>query len=534
MNIVYGTIAEFLLFLNNGLVESPDKIADEATAFLIVLCCLALVAVVSIIIMYVRGANSLYLSVARWLAAAALVVAVVAISLDFISIREFGRPLSNIPATWRIVVALVIGIAGGSLWFLGKAIWNRLSYAGGLPQRLGKSLLVLAIAGLWCALLLLFGIVQTGILLGIQGAFSPQYTAVEIFFGTDRKKAFMYRVEGNGQPGWVLTNSRGKELTLGKAVVTVPVSHRRGTIELPAKYVLFGATVYKEKEDPKKHFTLSAFRLFTQESLIREVNEHIIKGEKFKRSALIFIHGYNTGFEVGLFRTAQLSYDLGFDGATFLYSWPAKGGFEQYESDRNTSEQSQRYLKEFIDIVINGTNADRVHIIAHSMGNGPLLRVLKELTFTNTAVAKPKLQQIILAAPDIDRDIFEQLVGAVAHKASLTLYASANDRAMVASKVFGGGIPRAGDVPPDGPVIVGSMDTIDASDVNTDIFSWNHSSYAQSPQLLSDIGVLILCGLRPPSDRSPAFEKVIIRTGAYWRLTGAGSASATASLDQRC
>ncbi len=37
------------------------------------------------------------------------------------------------------------------------------------------------------------------------------------------------------------------------------------------------------------------------------------------------MHGYNTSFDNALYRTAQIAYDLDFDGATFLYSWPSGG-----------------------------------------------------------------------------------------------------------------------------------------------------------------------------------------------------------------
>ena len=93
----------------------------------------------------------------------------------------------------------------------------------------------------------------------------------------------------------------------------------------------------------------------------------------------MFVHGYNTDFDYALYRTAQMAYDLKFDGAAFLYSWPSGGGFTGYGYDRESSAQAEPYLREFLELVVKETGAKSVSVIAHSMGNMPLLRVLQSL-----------------------------------------------------------------------------------------------------------------------------------------------------------
>ena len=46
--------------------------------------------------------------------------------------------------------------------------------------------------------------------------------------------------------------------------------------------------------------------------------------------------------------TAQISYDLGFDGAPVLYSWPSQGSAIGYTVDEATVEWSQTNLKQFL------------------------------------------------------------------------------------------------------------------------------------------------------------------------------------------
>ena len=63
------------------------------------------------------------------------------------------------------------------------------------------------------------------------------------------------------------------------------------------------------------------------------------------------------------------------------------------------------------------------------MGNLPLLNVLRELG--PSLPPGVQLNQIILAAPDVDRDVFVNLAANIKqYGRGVTLYCSANDRAM--------------------------------------------------------------------------------------------------------
>ena len=101
----------------------------------------------------------------------------------------------------------------------------------------------------------------------------------------------------------------------------------------------------------------------------------------------------------------------------------------------------------------------------------------------------------------------------------LTLYASSNDRAMMVSRSVHRDIPRAGDVQLSGPVIVPGIDSVDVSAVSTALFSTNHSTYAESKELLSDISALMLEGKHPPSFRNGKFKAQGEEQRVYWRYT---------------
>jgi esterase/lipase superfamily enzyme len=342
---------------------------------------------------------------------------------------------------------------------------------------------------------------------------TPEWDLVPVWYGTDRART--------DQPKRIAYGSeRARRMELGHALVTVPKIHQVPNIERPwaIKVPWLDITIYQEAEDPRRHFTVQEIKALTREQAIQLVRQRLGASREYKDQALVFVHGYNNGFDDALYRTAQIAYDLKFDGAPFMYSWPSRAGTLSYPYDRDSAQQAEQYLSEFLQLVLNETGAKSVSIIAHSMGNQPLLQVLRELNRTAPAGA-PRLHQVILAAPDVDRHTFEFLSSQIRGvSANITLYASAYDRALIVSRQFAGGIPRAGDVPAElGPTVIQGIDTIDVSALSTDYLGLNHSAYAERTALLADIEQLLKTGVRPPERRLPVLVRVPSEKGDFWR-----------------
>jgi esterase/lipase superfamily enzyme len=333
---------------------------------------------------------------------------------------------------------------------------------------------------------------------------------VPVFYGTDRLQ--------DPNPKRISYNSdRAHRLELGRALVTVPRIHQVPKIERPfaIRIPYFDVTIYEEAEDPNQHFTLQEIKNLSKEDFLRLVHERLATSSTFKDHAMVFVHGYDTSFDNALYRTAQITYDLKFDGVPFVYSWPSGGAVASYAYDRESAEDSEPYLRQFLDLVVKETGAKTISIIAHSMGNKPLLDVLKDMK--SAAPEGVVISQIILAAPDVDADNFTNLAQAIKGLAKgVTLYAASNDRALIASRNIWGKY-RAGDVPASGPLVLPGIDTIDVTAASTDVFTLNHSGYAENNALLSDIGKLIESGLRPPDVRFDKLKPVTSSKGSYWR-----------------
>ena len=342
-----------------------------------------------------------------------------------------------------------------------------------------------------------------------QSGTSTEWDIVPVFFGTDRAEIPNSKRAAYG-------SDRGRRLDLGRALVTVPKAHQVPNIERPwALHIpYFDVAIYEEAEDPKQHFTLQDVKRLQEGEFLALVRERMVASSRFKDHAMIFVHGYNTSFDNALYRTAQIAYDMQFDGVPYVYSWPSGGGVTSYTYDRESAEGAEPHLRKFIDLVLKETGATSVSIIAHSMGNQALLNVLRDI---NSRAPGALISQLILAAPDVDTDNFTNLTTKIAGLSrGMTLYAASNDRALIASRNFWRHA-RAGDVPATGPLVLPGIDTIDVTAASTDIFGLNHSGYAQNNALLTDIGKLVESGVRPPETRFDRLKPVSSAGGAYWR-----------------
>ena len=106
---------------------------------------------------------------------------------------------------------------------------------------------------------------------------------------------------------------------------------------------------------------------------------------------------------------------------------------------------------------------------------------------------RPRFKQLILAAPDINADIFRTEIAPRFAKlrAPVTIYASSNDKALRASDGLHGW-PRLGEVK--GPLAtIPGIELIDASRITTDF--WGHNYFSDDRALLSDISFLFKTGL---------------------------------------
>jgi esterase/lipase superfamily enzyme len=326
------------------------------------------------------------------------------------------------------------------------------------------------------------------------------FNVVRIFYATDRKAI------DNGDPkkGFSGERSPDGELSFGTCEVSIPRDHRMGVLEKPSIWRL------EFRENPEKHVVLIGLEGLDAATYFREVAQRVADSKN--KEAFVFIHGYNVSFEDAAKRTAQISYDLAFPGAPILYSWPSNGKVLAYLADENNVEWSIPHLQTFLTTLRKQTGAQRIHLIAHSMGNRALTRALASLS-AGPDRGSVLFHQIVLTAPDIDTGVFLQLARAIETTGErVTLYASSKDRALVKSQQLHGG-PRAGESG-ENIVIVDGIDTVDVSELDTDFLG--HSYFGDNRSVVSDLFVLLQDG-HSPGQRS-GIRQMARKEQVYWRF----------------
>jgi esterase/lipase superfamily enzyme len=212
-------------------------------------------------------------------------------------------------------------------------------------------------------------------------------------------------------------------------------------------------------------------------------------------------------------RAAQIGYDLAIKGAMAFFSWPSQGTIGGYMADAATIEASEQDISNFMIDFVTRSGAEAVHIIAHSMGNRGVLRAVNKIAERAQQRSGVPFGQVILAAADVDSDIFRQLSGAYARVARrTTLYVSERDRAVEASHWLHH-FPRVGLMPPIS--VTPNIDTIGVT--NVDLTLLGHGYIAEARGVLTDIHQLITTGL-PPDRRFGLSEAMTTAGERYWLI----------------
>ena len=319
---------------------------------------------------------------------------------------------------------------------------------------------------------------------------------IPVYYGTDRAaETQSARLD--------YTSARAERLELGRAFVSVP-NRSASTRRRPIAAVSPEITVqHIPGHDLATQFTIQDIHAFSATSLAEQTSLQMQAADTFKDEALIFVPGFNTSFDAGLFRTAQIVADLDFDGVAFVYSWPSAGRVAEYAYDRDSAEAASASFNEFVRFVMKQSGAKTVNVIAHGLGARLTLRALA--TFKND-VPTVKLGELMFAAPDVDRMAFAAQIAPLVDLARrTTLYVASTDRSLNISRRYAGLVPRAGDVLDTGPLVLPGIDTIDVSAPGTDTVGLNHAAYVTPSALARDMA----SRLTKPVANAPALQEAI-------------------------
>ncbi len=304
-----------------------------------------------------------------------------------------------------------------------------------------------------------------------------------VWFGTNRRP----NARGDG-----FTAERNQTNTYGRVEVYIPRAHRLGETGNNFWTRLLRGDLRND------NMRLQLLEQQTRVQFYTEVNDaiRVAREAENQPQAMVFVHGYNETFDEAAIRAAQIGYDLKVPGPTAFFSWPSRGNVQDYAADEASIEASESAIADFLVDFAANCGTTNISIIAHSMGNRGLLRALQRISANAEIRSKVRFNQIILAAPDIDRDLFLGLASLYpAYSRRTTLYESDGDMAVYMSSIIHKA-PRAGYFQP--YTVAPGIDTVAVPFFNLDYFG--HDYFAEQEALLYDMRDLMLND-DPPANR---------------------------------
>ena len=241
---------------------------------------------------------------------------------------------------------------------------------------------------------------------------------------------------------------------------------------------------------------LGSLELFS--GLRHQMKEH-------HQDTIVFIHGYNVDFSEALDSAAKLARNFSslHDGQgvnVVLFSWPSDGSMMPwlaYSNDRRDAAASgPAFARGILKLAefLRSAHPDevceqRIHLVAHSMGNYVLRHALQEILHQCSGALPRLFDEIFLMAADEDDDAFEH-----AHKLMrlprlarrVNVYFNRGDKAMAVSDMTKGNPDRLGDDGPRAPFQVpAKVVQVDCTRVTAGLVQ--HSYFVDEKRVVRDM-----------------------------------------------
>ncbi|SIO49519.1 Esterase/lipase superfamily enzyme [Rhodovulum sp. ES.010] len=254
----------------------------------------------------------------------------------------------------------------------------------------------------------------------------PSAVTRSVFVGTTRVP----------ETGAGFSEDRAPELRFASYEVAIPADRAPGQISYP-----------RGAPDPREDFvTVAAQSYGAAPEFTAALRRALVDRPRGERAVVLYVHGFNTNFAEGLYRSAQLSHDFGIGGVTLHYSWPSLASPFGYAHDRDSTLFARTGFDRFLDAVI-AAKPDDVLIVAHSMGALLTMEALRQMALEAPGRVGREIHELVLLSPDIDIDVFRAQVRDIGRMPdSVIIVTSQRDRALTLSARLSGQRDRLGNL----------------------------------------------------------------------------------------
>jgi esterase/lipase superfamily enzyme len=296
---------------------------------------------------------------------------------------------------------------------------------------------------------------------------------VQLFVASTRK----------GETGAAAQTLSGDGAHFALDIMTIPPGHHAGSIEEP----MWGAA------NARNHIVLAEERELDSDEFHAELASHLSGRIGVNRDVLVFVHGFNTSLDEARERAAQIIADSRFGGVGVLFTWPTKQQLFGYVSDKDNATASRDALQSLLADVAATPGVGKIHVLAHSMGGWLAMEALRQESISGDRDLKGHLGQVMLASPDIDLDVFAAQMSHL-RPAKVTVFATANDKALSLSSAIAESRERVGAINPSNPQDRARLESLGAKVYDLSKFSdgfIDHAAYADTPDVLHAIGAQV-------------------------------------------
>lgn len=205
-----------------------------------------------------------------------------------------------------------------------------------------------------------------------------------VFVGTSRK-------EEDGIFGF----GRSEQARFLRYDILVPFNRPLGEVSWPRS---------AKRADPKTDFlTLDGIGYDTAADFRGALRESMARRKQ--RDVVVYVHGFNNTMAESVYRVAQMHYDLKVPGIAVHYAWPSRGSPFGYVYDRDSALFGRDGLEQLLhEVALSG--AQRIVIVAHSMGGALTMETLRQTAIRNDRLVLGHIGGVVLISPDLDVDLF--------------------------------------------------------------------------------------------------------------------------------
>ena len=314
--------------------------------------------------------------------------------------------------------------------------------------------------------------------------------------------------ERDPRPGTLFNGDRASGLDYAEITVSIPPSHKQNQIEWASS----------PPGDPNVDFVVRDEKyLDGDKAFLRALNAQLALRPRGSRNVFLFVHGFNTMFAEAVYRGAQLAHDSQAPGVPALFTWASRGKATAYVYDLNSATAARDGLEHTLRLLFR-SNAEKVNVLAHSMGNWVTVEAFRQIKISGDLPPANKIGTILLAAPDIDIDVFKSELRRFG-KPQKPFYVvlSRDDRALFLSRTIAGGVTRVGDSSDVADLTALGATVIDLTDVKGNDPT-NHDKFVQLASVGPQLRGILAQGINSGHRASDASERAASGVGSVVAL----------------